>query len=468
MEHKTGKNSYELNNCPGRKTQGLLIISVMPDSAAEETGVEPGDVLLSVNGSPVSDELDWIYLSAADDLVIEIKKENGEIWDIDPELDEGEDFGAVFEQSLGSKTCSNNCMFCFIDQMPSGMRDTLYIKDDDERLSFLNGNYITLTNLRQNEIDRIKRWKIPVNISIHSTDPETRVRLLGNRFAGKILDQLKELAAAGVQMNGQIVCVPGINDGEVLRSTLEDLGSLYPQLSSVSVVPVGITRYREGLADLTLFNKATAGEAIDLIEEFQQKMLEAYDTRFVFPSDEFFLTAERRIPKPGYYEGFPQLENGVGMLADFVEGAERVAREYDTVTVFPEKQLILTGVLAGNLLKAACTMLAQWRTGPVPQVLVLKNRFFGETVTVSGLFAGKDVLEQAKEQIRQERPDRILIPDTMLKNDTEMFLDDMTVTQISEELGLPVTVVRADGEHFVRAVLDSQRDTDNSGTQTEL
>ena len=453
MEHKTGKNSYELKTCPGSRRPGLRIDDVVPGSAAEETGIEPGDILRSVNGTRVDDELDWIYLSAADELELEIEKQNGEIWEIDPELDEDEELGVSFEQSLGSKTCSNNCLFCFIDQMPDGMRETLYVKDDDERLSFLNGNYITLTNLGETEFERILRWKIPVNISIHSTDPDIRMRLLGNRFAGKINSQLQRLARAGVPMNGQIVCVPGINDGEALERTLEDLGKLWPHLDSVSVVPVGITRYRDGLPALKLFDRIGAGETIDRIERFQQKMLAASGTRFVFPSDEFFLTAERPIPSPDYYEGFPQLENGVGMIADFHSEARRTNRELEAGTSFPDRVLVLTGPLAQGLLEETAAMLAEGRRGPKPQIQVLQNKFFGETVTVSGLFTGTDIFEQAAGAAAGRKYDRVLIPDTMLKNDTELFLDDMTREELSEKLGLPVTAVRADGESFVRAVL---------------
>lgn len=452
MESTNYKNSYELQNIPNGR-RGLFVEEVTPGGIGEELGFEAGDQILSINAQPVSDELDWIYLSAADEMLIEVKKPNGEIWEIDPELDEDEELGLRFYQTLASKTCSNRCLFCFIDQNPDGMRETLYVKDDDERLSFLNGNYITLTNLREREIERIERWKIPVNVSIHATDPEVRERLLGNRHAGKILEQLKRLQAAGVEMNGQIVCVPDINDGEVLTKTLQDLEELYPELVSVSVVPVGLTCHRKGLADIHTFDQHSAKETLRRIEAVQQDMLEKHGTRFVFASDEFYLLAEEEMPGADFYEGFPQLENGVGMIADFLNDAAMEEARLQDVNEFPKARLFPTGKLAYPTLRQTVETLAENRTGPAPKVLELENHFYGPKVTVSGLFTGEDLCQQIHQALEECPADEIILPESMIRNGTETFLDDWTVTGLSEKLGVPVRVVPTDGASFVRAAL---------------
>lgn len=452
MESTNHKNSYELQNIPNGR-RGLFVEEVAPESIGEELGFEPGDQIVSINGQPVSDELDWIYLSASDEMLIEVQKQNGEIWEIDPELDEDEELGLRFYQTLASKTCSNRCLFCFIDQNPDGMRDTLYVKDDDERLSFLNGNYITLTNLREKEIERIERWKIPVNVSIHATDPEVRERLLGNRHAGKILAQLKRLKAANVEMNGQIVCVPGINDGEVLTKTLEDLKELYPQLVSVSVVPVGLTCHRKGLADIHTFDKDSARETLERIKAVQDDMLDEFGTRFVFASDEFYLLAQEELPQAAFYEGFPQLENGVGMIADFLNDAAMEEDRLEDVKAFPKARLFPTGKLAYPTLKQTVDTISENREGTAPRVLELTNHFYGPKVTVSGLFTGEDLYNQIKAELEDYPADEVILPESMIRNGTETFLDDWTVTGLSEKLGVPVRVVPTDGASFVRAAL---------------
>ncbi len=447
------KNSYEPSRLC-REDDGLVIQSVRPDSPGDELGLEPGDRILEINGNLVSDELDWIYLTLADELLIAVEKKDGEVWEVDPELDEDEDMGLSFEQTLSSKTCSNHCLFCFIDQNPEGMRETLYIKDDDERLSFLNGNYITLTNLGEKEFDRIKKWKIPVNISIHATRPETRIKLLRNACAGNILERLQELKEAGVEMNGQIVLVPGINDKSELSKTLDDLSGLYPELRSVSVVPFGMTKYREGLFKVAEVDKKEAEDVLERIARVQDHMLRAHGTRFVFPSDEFFLTAEEELPDSSWYEGFPQLENGVGMLTDFMDEARRRMTELQGKA--PEKSaLIITGKLAGDSIEMVLRKARkQWRqsAGLEDEVLRINNDFYGEKITVSGLVTGQDILAQAAPVLEKKHFDRVLIPDTMIKNGTQLFLDDLTVQDLEEKLGSEIVVVPADGRAFVDAL----------------
>ncbi|MEG0309980.1 MAG: DUF512 domain-containing protein, partial [Eubacterium sp.] len=300
------------------------IQGVARGSIFEEMKIEKGDVLLSINQTAVADFMDYRYLIADENLLVEIEKQNGEIWELEIEKEFEEDLGVEFtENMIETRTCKNNCIFCFIDQMPPGMRETLYVKDDDERLSFLMGNYITLTNLTEEEIERIIRYRImPINISIHTTNSELRCKMLNNRFAGTIMASLKHFAETGIEMNGQIVLCPGYNDGEELKRTISDLMCLYPQLISVSVVPVGISKYREGLIKLDKFDQKGAKKTLEIIEVAQKKMQVMNGTHFIYASDEFFLLAGKPLPEGSYYDGFPQIENGVGMMTDFKETLE--------------------------------------------------------------------------------------------------------------------------------------------------
>ena len=298
----------------------VKINSVIPGSPAEREGVREGDLLASINGHKVKDVLDYMYYAAETEITLDIVR-HGEEMTVRISKDEYDDLGLEFETFLmdSKQRCSNNCVFCFIDQMPPGMRETLYFKDDDARLSFLQGNYVTLTNLKQEDIDRIIEMKLNINVSVHTTNPELRVKMMHNRFAGEKLKFIWQLAQNGIKLNCQVVCCPGLNDGDELRRTLSDLGTLMPNITSMAVVPVGVTKFREGLYPLTTFNKQTAGETIDIIAEYQEQFLEKFGTRTVFPSDEFFLIAERDIPAAEFYEDYSQYENGVGMLRSLMD-----------------------------------------------------------------------------------------------------------------------------------------------------
>lgn len=451
---KPTKNSYE-PACAGKKA--LVVKNVSPDGIGAELGIEPGDTLLAVDGEPAHDELDYVYLAAGECFTLEIKKPDGEIWELEIEREEDEPLGLNFEETLGAKTCRNHCIFCFIDQMPPGMRETLYVKDDDERLSFLLGNYITLTNLREYELERICRWKIPVNISVHTTDPALRVKMTGNRCAGDVLEKLRRLAQAGVAMNCQIVSVPGYNNCKALERTLTDLAALYPAVQTVSVVPVGLTRYREGLAPLRLFTKEEAAREIGIIEDLQQTMLERHGTRFAYASDEFYLTAGRALPPAAAYEGFHQLENGVGMMADFSESFEKAFTRLKTAEPCRTPRVVVTGALAADFIrekiKAAEARLGELNITVVP----VENRFFGSAITVAGLVTGQDILAALAGRTGQT----VYLPDVMLKNDSELLLDDVSVSDLRKTLG-DVRVVRADGAAFAEMVIYQLQDNKDS------
>lgn len=457
MENSSRKNNYEPKTRCGQQDtkQGLLINRVMKDSVAEELGVEAGDRLLTIDDTPVRDQLDYVYCTAKQAYILTVEKPDGELWELEVELDDDEELGLDFTETLCTRTCRNACVFCFIDQMPPGMRDTLYVKDDDERLSFLTGNYITLTNLDDEAFNRICRWHIPVNISIHTTNPELRVSMLGNRFAGSVLEKLKILAQAGVPMNGQIVCVPGYNDEEELKNTLTDLKNLYPQLTSVSVVPVGLTDFREGLAELKVFDQAAAARTIDIIEEISGQMYKDTGSHFCYASDEFYLTAGRPVPTSEAYDGFPQIENGVGMIADFKQSAqqalERFKLQADSNTL-SKKKLILTGKLAEPVLNETLAHI-QKAMPHNAYVKAVENTFFGPMITVSGLLTGSDIRRTAKALLAQEPFDTIYLPDTVLKNDSELLLDDITISELEQELQTKIQIIPADGESFVRGIV---------------
>lgn len=426
------------------------IEGVAPGSIFEELEIEKGDTLLTINGMPVADIMDYRYLQADEQLMIEIEKPGGEIWELDVEKDFEEDLGLVFDENmLETRTCKNNCVFCFIDQMPPGMRETLYVKDDDERLSFLLGNYVTLTNLTEAEMERIVRYRImPINISVHTTNPELRCAMLHNRFAGSIVESLRYFADNGIGMNGQIVLCPGYNDGDELSRTLNDLMGFYPQMASVSVVPVGLSKYREGLAKLDKFDAEGARETLSIIGGIQAQMRSQYGTNFVYASDEFFLLAGEALPDSSYYDGFPQIENGVGMMTDFKEGLDAALSEACAVrgNGVPRRVGIITGRLAADFMRD-CAQKASAVCGSELSVYPVTNDFFGEDITVSGLITGADI-------IRQVPPgaDRYLIPENMVRSHTHDLLDDVTTEDIEKALQAEVRIVPVDGAAFLEAM----------------
>ncbi|MBP8865679.1 MAG: DUF512 domain-containing protein, partial [Acetobacterium sp.] len=392
----------------------FIINGVENDSILSEMEVEAGDILLSINGMPVTDILDYRYLIADDTLAVEIEKPDGEIWELDIEKEYEEDLGVTFpEAMIGTKTCKNNCVFCFIDQLPTGMRDSLYVKDDDERLSFLTGNYITMTNLTPDELNRIIRYRImPMNLSIHTTNPELRIKMLKNRFAGDVMSYLETFYDNGIQMNGQIVLVPDFNDGVELKKTLQDLKAFYPVLQSVSVVPVGLSNHRQGLEQLRLFNQDDAQKTLEIINAVHDEMEAAHGDGFVYPSDEFFLLAKLPIPESDYYNGFPQIENGVGMMADFTASVREtleLLKNANTDLATSAKRIgILTGTAADDYLNNLVTEIKQAYPLLELTVFPITNHFFGEAITVSGLLTGADILAQMKPRLAQNPCDLLL------------------------------------------------------------
>lgn len=427
---------------------------VEEDSLAFEAGIEAGDKLMKINGSDFHDILEYRYLVSEYEVELEVEKTDGSIEIITIENDY-EDLGIEFKEELIDKaqSCTNKCIFCFIDQLPKGMRETVYFKDDDTRLSFLQGNYVTLTNMSDEEIDRLIKMHVsPINISVHATNPELRCKMLNNRFAGKCYDIMKKLAANNICMNCQIVLCPGINDGENLDKTISDLAALHPFVNSVSVVPVGLTRYREGLYKLKEFDKLGSEQVIKQVERWQDKLLEECGTRLIFLSDEFYINADIPIPDAEDYEGFPQLENGVGLVASMKEEFESAIK-----LVKPQKRnrhvIAVTGELAADFISGISNALEKVADGVKIDVRPIKNNFFGGGVNVSGLVCGCDIIEQLKDA---EKADALIIPQSMLRDDDEIFLDDTTVAQVEEALGMKVIAVLNDGYDFVEKILDEE------------
>ena len=427
---------------------------VEEDSLAFEAGIEAGDKLMKINGSDFHDILEYRYLVSEYEVELEVEKTDGSIEIITIENDY-EDLGIEFKEELIDKaqSCTNKCIFCFIDQLPKGMRETVYFKDDDTRLSFLQGNYVTLTNMSDEEINRLIKMHVsPINISVHATNPELRCKMLNNRFAGKCYDIMKKLAANNICMNCQIVLCPGINDGENLDKTISDLAALHPFVNSVSVVPVGLTRYREGLYKLKEFDKLGSEQVIKQVERWQDKLLEECGTRLIFLSDEFYINADIPIPDAEDYEGFPQLENGVGLVASMKEEFESAIK-----LVKPKKRnrhvIAVTGELAADFISGISNALEKVADGVKIDVRPIKNNFFGGGVNVSGLVCGCDIIEQLKDA---EKADALIIPQNMLRDDDEIFLDDTTVAQVEEALGMKVIAVLNDGYDFVEKILDEE------------
>lgn len=431
-----------------------VVRQVEPESIGEELGIEPGDRLLSMNGSEISDVFDYYYYMEDEELVLLIEKPSGEQWELEIEKDEDESLGLVFEQSLMDeyRSCRNKCMFCFIDQMPEGMRDTLYFKDDDSRLSFLQGNYITLTNMSDEDVARIVKYHLePINISFQTTNPELRCRMLHNRFAGDALKKVDILYQGGIRMNGQIVLCKGVNDGEELERSIRDLTGYLPFLRSVSVVPVGLTKYREGLYPLEPFTKEEAREVLRTIHAWQDKVYEEFGLHFIHAGDEWYILAGEELPEEERYDGYLQLENGVGMLRLLFNEFEEGLQELEGDSRKREVSLA-TGKLAYPYLKRMLERL----TEKFPHVLVhlyqIENHFFGECITVSGLITGQDLAEQLK---GQQLGEALLLPCNMFRTGEEVFLDDFTLQDVENTLQVPVDIVKSSGQDLINSVLGS-------------
>ncbi len=430
------------------------ITKVLADSIAWELGIQAGDFLVSVNGETVEDIFDYQFLVNDEEIIILIEKPDGEEWEFEIEKEYDEELGLEFEEGLMDeyKSCRNKCIFCFIDQMPKGMRDTLYFKDDDSRLSFLQGNYITLTNMKISDIKRMIRYRMePINISVHTTDGALRCRMLNNRFAGDLLEKMNLLKEAEITMNGQIVLCKGINDGVVLENSIRELTAYLPCLQSLSVVPVGLTKFREGLYPLEPFEKEDAKEVLAVIHKWQQYCMETYGTHFVHASDEWYLLADIELPKEEQYDGYLQLENGVGMERllenEFLEAFLKLEPDSGR-----KKQItIATGTLAAPLLKKLCGWFRQKFPNIFISVIPIRNDFFGERITVSGLLTGGDIICQLT---GKNLGDKLLLPCNLLRSGEEVFLDDVTLAEVKNALQVKVDIVKSSGQDLIKALLD--------------
>ena len=429
-----------------------IIASVESGSIAEELGLEPGDAIEEINGNEIEDIFDYQYYVEDEYLDVLVLTKDGEECVLEIEKDEDEDLGITFESSLMDEyhSCCNKCMFCFIDQMPPGMRETLYFKDDDSRLSFLQGNYITLTNMRDKDIERVIRYHLsPINISVHATNPELRCKMLHNRFAGDILEKIGRFYEAGIRMNSQVVLCKGLNDGEELDRTISDLGKFLPYMESLSVVPVGLTKYREGLAPLELFEKEDAGKVLKQIHKWQDYFRENYGTTFVHASDEWFILAEQEFPDEAYYEGYGQLENGVGMMRLLLEEVKERLAEL-TGDEREQHVAIATAKLAYPTIKKLAADVEMKFPGIKIDVYCIINKFFGEHITVSGLLTGQDIIAQLKGKMLGEE---LLLPCNVLKADEDIFLDDISLKELSDSLQVPVNIIQSEGRDFVDKII---------------
>ena len=434
-------------------TKGHIINKVVPGSIAEELEIEVGDILMRINGKAIEDVFDYHYLVNDTDLVVLIQKENGEEWELEIEKDYEEDLGIVFSEGLMDKykSCRNKCVFCFIDQNPEGMRETIYFKDDDARLSFLQGNYITLTNMKMEDIDRIILYHLgPINISVHTTNPELRKKMLNNRFAGDALEKIKRLYDGRIEMNSQIVLCKGLNDKDELDRSIRDLSNYMPYMQTLSVVPLGMTKYREGLAKLEKFTKEDAREVLDLIHGWQERLLKEHGTRFVFASDEWYIIAEYPIPEEDYYEGYGQIENGVGMVRSL---SDEVTEYLETISQDEKCQTVslVTGVLAGPYIQTLLDQIKQKFPNITTNLYVVQNEFFGKDITVAGLLTGQDIIAQLS---GKELGDYLILPDVLLRSGTDVLLDDLTIKDIEKSLQIPIRIVQSDGKSFVDTVCD--------------
>ncbi|MCM1254027.1 MAG: DUF512 domain-containing protein [Clostridium sp.] len=434
------------------------IKTVRKNSIAEELGIAPGDILLQINGEDITDIFDYQYLIQDEYIEVLVRKPDGEEWllEIDKEYDE--DLGVEFENGLMDdyRSCHNKCIFCFIDQMPKGMRETLYFKDDDSRLSFLQGNYVTLTNMSDNDIERIIRYHLsPINISFQTTEPELRCMMLNNRFAGKALAQVQKLYEAGITMNGQIVLCKGVNDGAHLERSISDLTAYLPHLESVSVVPVGLTKFREGLYPLEPFEKEDALAVLECIHGWQEKLYDKYGLHFVHASDEWYILAEQDLPEAERYDGYLQLENGVGMLRLLMdEFTEAISELSDSTAAQPRvhtKELsLVTGKLAYPYIRQMADVLMERVAGLIIYVYAITNDFFGQRITVSGLLTGGDIIRQLK---GQKLGERILLPQNVLRSGEDYFLDDITIEEMEKALQVEVDIVKSSGYDLVHAIV---------------
>ena len=437
-----------------------LICEVLKDSIAEELEIEAGDRLVKINDREILDYFDYEFFVRDSYLEMLIEKPDGEEWLLEIDKDPEEEMGLVFENDMmdGYRSCANKCIFCFIDQMPPGMRESLYFKDDDSRLSFLHGNYVTLTNMSDNDIDRIIRYRMsPIYISFQTTNPELRCKMLGNRFAGESLKKADRLYEAGIEMNGQIVLCKGVNDGKELERTISDLSAYAPLLRSVSVVPVGLTKYREKLFKLVPFEKEDALCVIALIEKWQQKIFGEYGYHFIHASDEFYLLAEKELPKEESYDGYLQYENGVGMLRSFMDDFERA---FDALSermvsdpalkAVKRRVTIATGRLAWPVINDSAMKLSALMPELEISVVPIRNDFFGELITVTGLLTGQDIVAQLK---GKQLGEALLLSEGLARDSEPVLLDDMSIGDMEKSLQVHIDIVKSNGMDFIEKIV---------------
>lgn len=433
----------------------VLITDVTHRSRAERAGVRSGDALIAINGKEINDVLDYRFYLTEKKITLSLLRDGKEI-KVSIRKQEYDDIGLDFETPLMDKkhSCENKCVFCFIDQLPRGMRSSLYFKDDDSRLSFLHGNYITLTNLRQSDIDRIIQMHIsPVNVSVHTTNPELRVKMMKNKRAGEVLQYMRQLADAGIALCCQIVLCKGLNDGEELDRSMRELEELYPAMESTSIVPAGLTKFRDGLYQLEPFSPEECAKIIKQVNDFGERCLEKHGSRLFFPADELYIKAGLPLPDDEFYEGYSQIQNGVGMLTDMKTGfdAEMAdVSEYADKFSAPRHVSVATGYASYDHIKGICDALCSRFDGLTADVYPIKNNFFGEQITVAGLLTGKDMSEQLASL---ELGEELLFPSATLRAEGDVFLDDMTPEELAEKLGVRTTPVGNEATELVRAIL---------------
>lgn len=437
-----------------------MVSRVLPGSIAEELEITTGDRLISINGNEMEDIFDYQFLTQDEYIEVLIEKPDGEQWLLEVDKDADEDLGIEFENGLMDeyRHCCNKCVFCFIDQMPPGMRETLYFKDDDSRLSFLQGNYVTLTNMSESDIERICKYHLsPINISFQTMNPELRCKMLNNRFAGEALKKVDILKEAGICMNGQIVLCKGLNDGAELEFSIREMMKYIPNLESVSVVPVGLTRFREGLYPLEPFEKEDAIRVIQTIEKYQKECYEKYGIHFIHASDEWYLLAEMELPEEERYDGYLQLENGVGMLRLLKNEFEAALKERKRKDKMRGSQLkgeisLATGLLAYSTILPMAEQIMEAYPGVRIHVYPITNYFFGERITVSGLLTGQDLMQQLT---GKNLGSTLLLPENVLRSGEDVFLDDIRLGELENALQVPVNIVKSSGYDFVETILSN-------------
>ena len=429
-----------------------IIKDIVPGSIAEEMEIEPGDYLVSINDEEIKDILDYKFQIFDEYITLVIEKKNGEEWDLEIEKEANEDLGIIFPEQLIEKprSCANKCIFCFMDQLPDKVRNTLVFKDDDFRLSFITGNYVTLTNSGYKDLDRIIRYHLnPINISVHATDPEVRSMMLNNKTAYKVMEYIKYLTEHDIKINAQIVLCPNINDGKVLDKTIKELSEYAPNLQCIAIVPVGLTKYREGLYPLTVFDKEGASRTIDQINGWQAKFREKYGFNLVYLADEFYVKAEREIPEFKDYDDFPQLGDGIGMLAYFKKNFDSYLKRFKPKKV-NKVVSIASGKIVYNFMRARMDELEKKFEGLKINLYPIENTFFGPEITVTGLITGGDLITQLKDK---ELGEYLILCGDMLKDDADIFLDDVTLDEVKEKLNIEIKVNNDGGIGIIKDIL---------------